>query len=554
MTKSQWQLSAEKYAAYRDASMAEVDKYFPTPEDSKHLAALPNPLPLNVIHLKKEYLSPADLIIVEMDPIELLAQIKKKIYTAVQVVGAYLRAAVLAQRLLNNVTEFLPKEAFEMASSLDKYLEENGDVIGPLHGLPLSLKDHIALKGKRNSFMLTALVDNVTDHTSLIVDILKDAGAVFYQRTTQPQFLMHLESNSPLHGITANPFNSSLTCGGSSGGEAAALGFGSSCVGLGTDIGGSIRGPASMQGVYGIKGSFGRLPASDLFSPGTGGAQSIKGTIGPLGRTPEICELVYKTIIAAEPWIQKPELSNKPWMPETVLKDKKKVRIGILFSDGFVNPQPPVSRALREVETKLRSVANVSDIDLEVVPYKPFKHEEGWTIASSLYFEDGGAEKLELLARTGEPIMDLTKSAITENPHVRALDLKSLWSLNAQKDKYRADYCDYWNKTGIDFLICPVGPGAPQPHGTSIYWGYTCQWNILDYPGIVFPVTFVDPIKDKGYPEGYEPISEIDKKYFDRYSPETYKDAPVALQLVTKRLHEEAAFEYLKLVESALSI
>lgn len=551
MTKAQWQINAEKYAAYRDASMAEIEKFFPSPEDSKHLADLPETLPLNVIPLKKKFLAPADLEIVEKDPIVLLAEIKEKKYSAVRVAGAYLRTAVLAQRLLNNVTEFLPKEAFEQATFLDKYLEENGEVVGPLHGLPVSLKDHVALAGKRNSFMFTALVDNVTDHTSLIAEILKDAGAVFYQRTTQPQFLMHLESSSPLHGITSNPYNTSLTCGGSSGGEGAALGFGSSCVGLGTDIGGSIRGPASMQGVYGMKGSVGRLPVNDVFAAG-GSGDSILGTIGPMGRTRDICELLFQVIVGAKPWIGRPELTTKPWLPGVALKDKKKVKIGIMHSDGVVNPQPPVARALREVESKLKA-ATGSDVELEVVEFEPKNQDDAWRIISSLYFEDGGAGKLGLLASAEEPVMELSKWIMTENPNVRSLDLKTLWELNAEKHAYRDAYNKHWTDSGIDFLITPAGPGAAQPHGTTKYWGYTSQWNLLDYPGITFPVTFVDADKDKGYAEGYEPISETDKLYFERYSPEKYEGAPIALQLVTRRFHEEDTFDYLKLVEDIMA-
>lgn len=552
MSKAKWQINAEKYAAYRDASMAEVEKYFPSPSDSKHLAELPDPLPLNVIPLKKDFLSPSDLEIVETDPIELLAQIKNKKISAVKVAGAYLRTAILAQRLINNVTEFLPKEAFEQASYLDKYLEEQGKVVGPLHGLPISLKDHIALKDKRNTFMLTSLVDNVLSYNSAIVDILRDAGSVFYQRTTQPQFLMHLESNSMIHGITGNPYNTTLTCGGSSGGEGAAVGFGSSCVGMGTDIGGSVRCPASLQGVYGMKGSVGRMPVDDVYKPGAAGAESILPTLGPIARTLEICELVYKVVIDSKPWLKRPELVTKPWMPEDVLKDKKKLRIGILHSDDIATPQPPVARALREVEEKLKS-GTTNGIELEVVPFKPFDHERALKIAMSLYFEDGGKEMLALLEETEEPLMELSKAAITENPYATELDLKGLWELNAQKHAYRDEYNRYWNEQGIDMLICPVGPGPAQPHGTSLYCGYTSQWNLLDYPGITFPVTFVDAEKDAGYPEGYKPLNIFDKELFEKYTPETYAGAPVALQLVTRRLHEEETFEYMKIVEQVLA-
>lgn len=551
-SKALWEINAAKFASYRDASMAEVEKYFPTAEGfvSKHLDPLPEPLPLNVTGLPKEYLNPFDYTIIETDPIVLLKEIADKKYTAMQVAAAYMRASVLGQRALNCVTEFLPKMAYEQAEYLDKYLEENGKTVGPLHGLPVSLKDHIALKGFRNCFSFTALLDNFMEHTSAIVPILKDAGAVFYQRTTQPQFLMHLEGSSYLHGVTKNPFNTNLTCGGSSSGEGASLGFHSSCVGLGTDIGGSIRGPASMQGAYGFKPTVGRLPIGDLFMPGPG-SEAIAGTIGPMGRTLAISDLLTKVIIAAKPWKVRRELTATPWNPELAMDGVKKLKIGVLFSDEVVTPQPPVARALKEVEAKLKAAGSVDGIEIEVVPFTPYKQDEAWRIISSLYFEDGGHFKRSLLEQTGEPVMELSKFIMTENPNVKPLSIRDLWSLNCEKYEYRDAYNEHWAKSGIDVLVCPTGPGAAQPHGTTTYWGYTSQWNLLDYPGITFPVTFVDQEKDVPYVD-YKPLNPKDEDYYKRYSPETYKDAPIALQLVAPRGEDEFVVECLKVVEKAL--
>ncbi|KAF5097921.1 hypothetical protein D0Z00_002218 [Geotrichum galactomycetum] len=553
--KAQWQINAEKAQAYRDASMQEVAKLFPSPEDGNKFltGALPDPLPTNVTPLTKDYLTPLDYAIIETDPLVLLEELASKKVSAVQAAGAYIRAGVLGQRLLNNVTEFLPAMALERAQFLDDYLAKNGKTIGPLHGLPFSLKDHIALKGHRNNYSLTALVDNVTDHTCVIVDIVKNAGAVFYQRTVQPQFLMHLESSSNVYGVAKNPFNTTLTCGGSSGGEAAALGFHSAVIGLGTDIGGSIRGPASMQGVYGFKPSVNRLPSGDVYNAVTG-SESILGTIGPMGRTLAIVELVTKVILDARPWKARPELIAKPWAPEAVLAGKKTVRVGVLHSDGVVNPQPPVARALKEVEAKLKAAGVVGDIELEIVPFTPYKHDEAWRIISSLYFEDGGAASIAFLRKTGEPDMELTKFIMTENENVRPLSLEDLWGLNREKHAYRNAYNTHWAASGIDFLISPAGPGAAQPHGTTRYWGYTSQWNLLDYPGVVFPVTTVDAEKDLPFSAAdYTPLNATDKDYFERYTPEVYADAPIALQIVAQHSEDEEVIEYLKLVEQVLA-
>ena len=556
MTENQkWKELSKKACDQRDASMAEVEKYFPCPEGfvSKHLDPLPEPMPLNVTGLPKLYLNPQDYEIIETDPIVLLEAIASKKYTSMQVAAAYMRASVLGQRVLNCVTEFLPEMAYEQALYLDKYLEENGKTVGPLHGLPVSLKDHIALAGHTNTFSLTALVDNVLDYTSLIATILKDAGAIFYQRTTQPQFLMHMECHSNIHGRTDNPFNTSLSCGGSSGGEGASLGFHSSCIGLGTDIGGSIRGPAAMQGMYGFKPTSNRTPYSDLYGP-MPGAASIPAAIGPLGRTLAISELVVETILKTKPWKKLRELSTTPWNTEEAsefIQDKKKLVIGVLMNDEVVSPQPPVTRALKEVTDKLKAVGSVDGIELELVPFKPYKHAEAWRIVSSLYFEDGCDYKLGLCDSVGEPLLPLSVDCLQKNPNVHHLTIHELWELNTEKHQYQAEYNKHWKASGIDVLLCPTLPGTAQPHEANKYWCYTAQWNMLDYPGITFPVTVVDQEKDLFVP-GYKPTCGIDGEYYNIYKPEKYVDAPVALQLVAPRNEDELVIEGLKLIEKAL--
>lgn len=552
---TKWKELSAKACAHRDATMAQVEKYFPCPEGlvSKHLDALPEPLPLNVTGLPKLYLHPEDYEIIETDPMVLLEEIATKKYSSMRVAAAFMRASVLGQRVLNCVTEFLPEMAFEQATFLDNYLKETGKTIGPLHGLPVSLKDFLALKGHYNNYSLTALVDNVTDHTSYIITVLKDAGAVFYQRTTQPQFLMSMECHSNTYGRTVNPFNRNLACGGSSGGEAASLGFHSSVVGLGTDIGGSIRGPAAMEGLYGFKPTSHRLPNFDFYSP-ISGAKSIPSAVGPMSRSLPLAELIVEVIFAAEPWKKFRELNTGLWITKQTaldIKTKKKLVIGVLSHDGVVSPQPPVQRALKEVTEKLKAVGSIDGVELEVVPFQPYKHDLGWELVSSLYFEDGNEYKIGLCESVGEPLLPLSLECLKHN--VKNLTIHELWALNTKKNAYQYAYNEHWTASGIDVLLCPTLPGPPQPHEENLWWGYTAQWNLLDYPGFTFPTTFVDQEKDLPI-EGYKPTSEIDGFYYTNYKPEKFVDAPVALQLVAPRNEDEKVFEGLKIIEKALNI
>ena len=116
------------------------------------------------------------------------------------------------------MTELLPETALDRAAYLDSYLNRHGKPIGPLHGLPISVKEHVGMKGRILDAGFISWRDRIAEEDAHILTILLDAGAVLYVRTTQPQTLMHLETSSNLYGETVNPFNRALTSGGSSGG------------------------------------------------------------------------------------------------------------------------------------------------------------------------------------------------------------------------------------------------------------------------------------------------------------------------------------------------
>lgn len=118
-------------------------------------------------------------------------------------------------------------------------------------------------------------------------------------------------------------------------------------------------------------------------------------------------------------------------------------------------------------------------------------------------------------------------------------------------------YARAWTDTGkadgreVDVILCPPSFGAATPHDQSRYWGYTSTWNLLDYPGVVFPVTTVDPLKDKK-DQQYVPKSEEDRFVYEMYSPERYKDAPVSLQIIGRRNYDEKVIAALVEIEKAL--
>lgn len=494
----------------------------------------------------KEALSIEDAEITEADPVDLIADIKSGKYTCVQVLTSYFHAALLASKLTNCVYEFLPEEALKRAKYLDANKEKLADK-SVMFGLPISLKEMIPLTGHSVTHGSLCYLDRVVDYNADIVNILINAGAIPFVRSTNPQSLMMLECESFAHGRTVNPFNSDLTCGGSSGGEGAINGIHASPVGLGSDIGGSIRCPSAFNGIYGMRTTVGRIPTNDYFSCQMG-SEAILSVTGPLTRSLGMLELLMKTVVSSEPWKVDPSLASIEWKTDV---RKKTYRIGVLKSDGVVTPQPPVTRALEMMYKKLTGMENV-----EVFEYEPYDHAKAWEIISALYFEDGGNDTKNTLKDTGEPMCPQTEWVLG-NDNVKRLSVEEIWQWNREKQKYRKEYLKHWlqfnNKNGdqpMDALIAPVFPGPPCKHRTAKYWGYTAQWNLLDYPALVFPVTKVDleqdaPVKD------YKPLNEMDEFIYKEYdSAKSFENAPVNLCLVGLRYTEEQLIDMVKMFEN----
>lgn len=489
-----------------------------------------------------------DLEITQADPTDLIQQIKNGKYSCYEVLKSYFHAAVLASKLTNCVYEFLPEEGLHKSRYLDEHRSELADGL-PLFGLPISLKEMIPLAGHSVTSGSLCFLDREVDFDADIVNILSQRGAIPFVRTTNPQSLMMLECESLTHGRTVNPYNSDLTSGGSSGGEGALNGLKASPIGLGSDIGGSIRCPAAFNGIYGLRTTVGRLPTADYFSCQMG-SESILSVTGPLSRSLETLELVTKTIINSKPWLVDPSLAPIMWQEH---QQKKKYRIGILKHDGIVQPHPPIIRALEHVEKRLLELPNV-----EVFEYQPYDHNKALEIIFSLYFEDGGDDIRKTLTATGEPICPQTEWVLS-NKRVTRLKTEELWHWNREKQKYRKQYLKYWlnfnsakGDSPMDAIIAPVFPGVAAKHRTAKYWGYTSQWNLLDYPVLVFPVTSVDLEKDQPISD-YVPLNQIDLFVHDQYDrPESFKEAPVNLGIVGLRNSEELLIDIGKLLRDSL--
>ncbi|KAJ7450076.1 amidase signature domain-containing protein [Mycena galericulata] len=493
-----------------------------------------------------------DITSVDQDATSILSRIKSKELTAVQVVLAFAKRAAVAHQLLCCLTDFFLEDALIRAKALDEFYRRTGRLVGPLHGLPISMKDQLQLSGRKSTsgFSGDVLQPAATKH-GFLPQVLYDAGAVYYCKTNVPQALMHLETRS-FWGQVLNPYNTRLTPGGSSGGCSALVAFGGSPLSVGSDIGGSLRSPAAACGIWTFKPTTLRVPK------GTGsttmpGADSIGSTYGPLCRSLRDIDLWLSVVIGSKPWLHDHSLVPIPWrIPEAPnwSGSDGRLRIGVMWHDGVVLPQPPVLRALKTLVDVLKTNAA-----FDVVEYVPFKHFDAGELAHELYFVDGAARVRERAGVTGEPILPLTEWVITR-PSVKDHTIHELWELNIRREALRAEYLEHYKSLNVDVVLCPAGAGPAPALETCRYWGYTNVWNFVDYPAAVFPTgLYVDPVTDlESVLSDRVYMSEADKYNSSCYKPETFAGAPLCLQLVSRRYQDEILFKALQRISAALPL
>ena len=201
--------------------------------------------------------------LVTVDATELARRIRAKDVSPVEALAAYRRRAEERNPELNAIVTVI-EDAEEQARQAEQAVVR-GEELGPLHGVPCTIKDTFDTAGVRTTRGSRLFADRVPTEDAAVVTRLKAAGAIPLGKTNTPEFALWWETSNLLFGTTVNPWNSERTAGGSSGGEAAALAAGLTALGVGSDLGGSIRLPAHYCGVVGLKPTHGRVPLTGHF-------------------------------------------------------------------------------------------------------------------------------------------------------------------------------------------------------------------------------------------------------------------------------------------------
>ncbi|KAG6844210.1 hypothetical protein H0H87_008879 [Tephrocybe sp. NHM501043] len=530
------------------------------------LSNLPSEEESNIINFPEHcgLLTPHEVEITNTHIEVLLQKLASAEWSSVAVTTAFGKRAIVAHQLTNCLTEIFIERALIRAAEVDDYLKKTGKPVGILHGLPISLKDQVNIEGIESTIGYASWVGKYADRNAVLTDVLEALGAVLYVKTNVPQTLMWGETYNLVFGRTTNPNNRSLTSGGSSGGEGALIALKGAPIGVGSDIGGSVRIPSSCCGTYGFRPSSGRVPYAGSANS-LEGQDSLPSVLGPLANSIYGLKVFIQGVLSQKSWLRDPLVIRKSWSDDEYNliehgRGKEELCFAIMWNDGITLPHPPIIRGLETVKKALLAAGH------KVIEWKPLDHKTIIEIAEFVY-TSGATKEFEVLsAESGEPritsmvpgveISAHNEVITTTNDHMSAYDL---WQVHKKKLELRQAYLEHWlataNETGtgrpVDAIIAPVAPFTAVPHGKFLTAAYTIVWNVLDYPALVIPVSRVDQALDVKKP-AHEFLSDLDKSVYELYEPEIFKNAPIAFQVVGRTQEDEAVLAMAEIVDEAL--
>jgi amidase len=360
---------------------------------------------------------------------ELAQRIARRQLSSAEVVNAHLARIDAVNPTLNAVVRVLAGEARAAAELADQQLAA-GETVGPLHGVPFTVKENIDMAGLPTTWGVPALAQAVVPTDASVVERMRAAGAIPIGRTNLPDMALRLHTVSSLHGLTRNPWHPDRTAGGSSGGEAAAIASGMSPIGLGNDIGGSLRNPANACGIASIRPSLGRVPDADC-GPAEGQllAVQLMNVQGPMARRVADVRLTLCALMGAH--------ARDPWsidVPFEGPSPRRPIRVAVV-------PEPPGGSTHPAIAAAVRRAAHaLTGAGYEVEEVHPPRYEEAVTCWARLIMGDlrsvlgplsqmMGADALGFLNRFGALVPALPDPAAWSSLMIDRHAIARTWSV-----------------------------------------------------------------------------------------------------------------------------
>ena len=376
---------------------------------------------------------------------------------------------------INAVVQIASETARAQAGELDR-LAAKGEFRGPLHGLPITIKDSLDTAGIISTGGTLGRRQFVPRQDAPVVARLRSAGAVLLGKTNTPELTLSGETNNLIYGRSNNPFDLERSPGGSSGGSAAIIACGGSALELGSDTGGSIREPAHFCGIAGIKPTSGRTPRTGHIVP-FGGVLDSLTQIGPMARYVEDLALALPIICGpdgCDPAVVPVPIGD----PDAI--DISQLRVAWYADNGIVVAHPDIQRVVAASAQALQ--AEVRQMDKQVLPGM----RELVDLSTELRESTNAGVILRLLKRwgTAEPGPDLAGYLTDKSLAGRdRVDPALLEAIDAARSRALAFFRDY------DAILCPSAQVLARPHGASQAdsfddWSYLTIHNLLGWPGL----------------------------------------------------------------------
>jgi fatty acid amide hydrolase len=498
---------------------------------------------------------------------ELARRIADGSITAAEAVEAHIARIERVNPALNAVVVKRYDEARAEAHEADRR-RSAGEPLGVLHGVPVTIKECLDFAGLPSTFGLASRANHAAEADDPYVARLRAAGAIVLGKTNVAQMLLAVESSNPVYGRTNNPWNLDRAPGGSSGGEGAIIAAGGSPLGLGTDIGGSVRIPAAFCGIASLKPTQGRTPDQGRYSV-PAGQRAVVSQVGVLARTVEDVALGTRVIAGAR------ESDLEPAFPlgDHRAVDVAKLRIAVFEDDGAIATGPAVRRGVREAAEMLAAAgARVTTWALPEV-------DEVLDLYFGLLTADGG-RGLGALARgqkidsTIAPLMMFAQRSRRTLGVIRTLlnavgqrgsseklrafgygDTQHYWQLVERQMAYRERFLRALNDADggpFDLVLCPPCAVPAYTHGAArdlgLLGAYNLLANLLGFPAGVVPLTRVRAGEDTGRAESrdmvYAAINKVERNS---------AGLPIGAQLIARPWREDVALAAMHAIETAAS-
>jgi amidase len=406
----------------------------------------------------------------------LAAQIAARKVSPVEVLQAHLNRIKRINPQLNAIVTLAP-DALERAKETEAAVSR-GDALGPLHGVPLTVKDTIETGGLRTTSGSAMRAEFVPERDAPAVARLKAAGAIILGKTNTAEMAMDYTTDNPVFGPAVNPHDPSKTTGGSSGGEAAAIATCLSPGGIGSDLAGSVRIPAHFCGIAGLKPTVGCVPGEGQFPPSTG-PYSLGAVIGPMARSVSDLRLMFKVLAG----IDTAESTGRASLAGS--------RVAYYTNDGVA----PVTEATQQaVDSAARAL---SDAGLIVEQTRPPGVEHGHEFWLKLFSRASVVQLRNVYAGNEEKGGEFVRWRLTTADDMPAPAIDDYINSWLERDRLRAELLGWMEQTPL--LVTPVGATPAYKNGTlrvtvggrtmstfrAFSYSQTC--NAFDLPAVVVP-------------------------------------------------------------------